>query len=100
MINAKININSTDRNRLIFNLKEFDNNFHGKEFMNFILETEVKKLFDLKEVKDEIPCTAKKFKFFTCFKCKELTAEHLMRVENGELVCLDCASEYKRFYIK
>ncbi|MGL4991552.1 MAG: FmdE family protein [Sarcina sp.] len=81
-------------------LKEFDNNLHGKEFMKFLLETNSSELFDVKEVKEEVPCKAKKFKSFKCSKCKELTAEHLMRIENGEFVCLDCASEYRRFYIK
>ena len=32
-----------------------------------------------------------------CDGCGEVTAEHLLRLENGKKLCLDCFRAYNRF---
>lgn len=56
-------------------------------------------LFDRMEARVKIPEQARIFQSRNCAVCGERTAENMMRVQNGELVCLDCATHYNRFEV-
>ena len=40
---------------------------------------------------------ARLFQSHPCDGCGEVTAEHLLRLENGKKLCLDCFRAYNRF---
>jgi formylmethanofuran dehydrogenase subunit E len=61
-----------------------------------MLEGPVEELFKVEYVELEFPEEARIFKSIRCAKCGEPVAEHRVRVENGELVCLPCFNEYSR----
>lgn len=54
-------------------------------------------LFDVKECNIEIPERARIFQSIKCENCGETTAEHMIRLQGGKKLCLDCYSEYRRF---
>ena len=54
-------------------------------------------LFDKKETVLSLPERARLFVSKPCSCCGELTAESMLRLENGQLVCLDCSHPYRRF---
>ena len=53
--------------------------------------------FDVTEVHFEVPEPARKFRSVRCSRCGELTADHLIRLQGDEKLCLDCFTEYRRF---
>jgi len=44
-----------------------------------------------------LPEKARLFQSLPCDGCGEVTAEHLLRLENGKKLCLDCFRAYNRF---
>ena len=44
-----------------------------------------------------LPERARLFQSHPCDGCGEVTAEHLLRLENGKKLCLDCFRAYNRF---
>lgn len=54
-------------------------------------------LFDVKETVLSLPENARLFASKPCSCCGELTAESMLRLEGGKLVCLDCYHPYHRF---
>ena len=54
-------------------------------------------MFEVKETKISLPEPARIFGSICCSRCKERTAEHLIRMYNGEMLCRDCWQEYNRF---
>lgn len=67
------------------------------EAFAFYQEASPKDMFEVKEVKVEIPERARLFNSHTCDQCKETTAEHLLILNNGEKHCYDCYLPYNRF---
>ena len=70
-----------------------------KESFEYYQECEPEDMFDVKETTLEVPERARLFNSILCDKCNEKTAEHLVRLENGQNLCLDCYEEYNRFNI-
>ena len=68
-----------------------------EEGFRYLQETEPKDLFDVKEVKTELPERARLFHSYKCEICGETTMESMMRLEDGKKVCLDCFHPYSRF---
>lgn len=68
-----------------------------EEGFRYLQEREPKDLFDVKEVKTELPEKARLFQSFKCEVCGEITMESMMRLEDGKKVCLDCYHPYSRF---
>ena len=56
-------------------------------------------LFDVKPTVCRIPERARLFRSFPCDCCGEMTAEHMMRLQDGKKLCLDCWKEYDRFQV-
>lgn len=54
-------------------------------------------LFDIKEVKTQLPERARIFKSIKCECCKESTSENMIRLQEGKQLCLDCYTAYNRF---
>lgn len=63
----------------------------------YLMEREPSELFEVKETTMELPERAKIFNSYPCEICGEVTAESMIRLENGKKVCLDCANLYTRF---
>jgi formylmethanofuran dehydrogenase subunit E len=61
-----------------------------------ILEADIKKLFNITEVKTELPKRAVIFKSVICSVCGEGVMEPKVRIKDGASVCLDCFEEYTR----
>lgn len=56
-------------------------------------------LFDVMETRLRLPEPARLFRSLPCEGCGESTAEHLLRMENGKMLCLDCCHPYDRFRV-
>lgn len=54
-------------------------------------------LFEIKECTIELPERARIFQSVKCENCGEMTAENMIRLQNGKKLCLDCYTEYCRF---
>jgi formylmethanofuran dehydrogenase subunit E len=64
---------------------------------SFLLnEADATKIFDFKIPDYDLPEPARIFQSIICEKCGEKTAEPMIRLENGQKLCLDCASPYSR----
>ena len=63
----------------------------------YLQDTPAAALFDKKETVLSLPERARLFVSKPCSCCGELTAESMLRLENGQLVCLDCSHPYRRF---
>lgn len=53
-------------------------------------------VFEIKPVTVKLPEKARLMPGISCAKCGETTMESMLRLENGELLCLDCVSVYSR----
>lgn len=60
---------------------------------------DVEEMFDVKETTITLPEKAKIFQSVTCSCCGETVSENMVRVCNGEVVCLDCYEPYNRFEV-
>ena len=58
---------------------------------------EPSELFDVKEVTVTLPEKARMFSSIKCESCGESTSEQMIRIQEGEKICLDCYSPYSRF---
>ena len=56
-------------------------------------------MFDTMETRLRLPEPARLFRSLPCEGCGEITAEHLLRIENGKKLCLDCCHPYDRFHV-
>lgn len=63
----------------------------------YLQDTPAAALFDKKETVLSLPERARLFVSKPCSCCGELTAESMLRLENDQLVCLDCSHPYRRF---
>ena len=63
----------------------------------YLQDTPAAAPFDKKETVLSLPERARLFVSKPCSCCGELTAESMLRLENGQLVCLDCSHPYRRF---
>ena len=63
----------------------------------YLQDTDPADLFDVKPTTLALPEKARMFQSHPCDGCGEMTAEHLLRLENGKKLCLDCFQAYNRF---
>lgn len=70
---------------------------HKESKFHYLQNTPASQLFDVKDTVLTLPERARLFGSRPCSCCGELTAESMLRLENGQLVCLDCAHPYHRF---
>lgn len=67
-----------------------------EERLSWLMDGDYHEMFDRKEVHTPFPENARIFKTCTCAICKEPMAENHARLQDGEIVCEDCWSAYKR----
>lgn len=60
---------------------------------------EPEEMFETMPTRLQLPEPARIFQSLPCDGCGEITAEHLMRLENGRKLCLDCYHHYNRFRV-
>jgi formylmethanofuran dehydrogenase subunit E len=81
--------------RVCFKLEKPDD-MERPEYMDYILNAPVSKLFSFSEPTFELPEKARLFANITCAECGEKIPEHKTRLQNGQTVCLDCFKSYDR----
>ncbi|WP_330698448.1 FmdE family protein [Anaerocolumna sp. MB42-C2] len=67
-----------------------------EERERYLMNHETSELFDVKDTTYTLPERARIFKSVKCEKCGEMTAESMIRLEDGKKLCLDCYSPYSR----
>ncbi|MGL4606847.1 MAG: FmdE family protein [Eubacteriaceae bacterium] len=68
-----------------------------EEKENYLLnEPDGHQIFDFKPVPYDLPEQAQIFNSIICESCGEKTAEPMIRLENGQKLCLDCSHPYSR----
>ena len=70
-----------------------------EESFKWLFEREPSELFDVKEVGFALPEQARILQSISCEYCGEITAENMIRLQEGKKVCLDCYQPYSRFNI-
>lgn len=84
--------------RLIFQRDDIEKTKMSKEErMQQILSAPAEKLFVCKPTTLKLPEEAKIFGNVVCAKCGETIPEPLARLENGQVLCLDCCTSYRNF---
>lgn len=68
-----------------------------EERFRYLQDAAPASLFDVKPAVLYLPERARLFQSHPCDGCGEVTAEHLLRLENGKKLCLDCFRAYNRF---
>ena len=68
-----------------------------EERFRYLQDAAPASLFDVKPAVLSLPKKARLFQSLPCDGCGEVTAEHLLRLENGKKLCLDCFRAYNRF---
>lgn len=70
-----------------------------EESFAYYQRLEPEELFDVKKAVITLPEKARIFRSLSCSCCGETASENMMRVRNGEMVCLDCYENYDRFQV-
>lgn len=84
--------------RLVFQRDDTEKTKMSKEErMQQILTAPAKELFVCKPATLKLPEEAKIFGNVVCAKCGETIPEPLARLENGQILCLDCCTSYRNF---
>lgn len=68
-----------------------------EESFQYLQQRSANELFEVKETTFALPEKAKIFNSIVCAKCGETTAESMISVVDGEMVCPDCKKTYNRF---
>ncbi|MCR5796219.1 MAG: TraR/DksA C4-type zinc finger protein [Solobacterium sp.] len=67
-----------------------------EEALHYYRDTDPEQLFDVMDVRVQLPETARIFRSVICDGCGEKTAENHIRLENGRKLCPDCFKKYTR----
>ena len=70
-----------------------------EESFQFLQNSEPEDLFFVKQPSYQVPERARLFKSYKCDCCGEVTAEHMLRLQGDQKLCLDCYDEYDRFHV-
>ena len=66
------------------------------ERRDWLMNGDYHEMFDVKPAVDRLPEGSRIFQTCVCSRCGEPAAENHMRLQDGEPVCEDCFSEYRR----
>jgi formylmethanofuran dehydrogenase subunit E len=80
-------------------LKKRPSGLSREESFRWLQSVEPVDLFEQQEAGTDLPEPARIFGSQDCAVCGESTAEHMLHVQGGRLVCKDCFSFYNRFDI-
>lgn len=89
-------INRNTGKGMRFYLKAKNNGMERGQYQAYLLSAPVDEIFTYKAVDVAPPEGARIFSSVVCEKCGEAAAEHKMRLQDGQRVCLDCFEEYTR----
>jgi formylmethanofuran dehydrogenase subunit E len=78
-------------------LKRRPNDMTKEESFVYYQALEPKDIFDVKEVKIQLPEQARIFDFYVCNSCDETTGANWIRLKGNEKYCVDCYNKYNRF---
>lgn len=81
-------------------LKERPRGMSREESFAYYQSLRPKDMFDVKEPRIALPEKAAIFDSYPCACCGENTAANWIRIQNGEMLCIDCAQEYDRFHVR
>lgn len=70
-----------------------------EESFKYFQESQPSDLFEIKQVKIQLPEKARLFNSYVCDCCGEKTGENWIRLQGDEKLCLDCFVEYDRFRV-
>lgn len=70
-----------------------------EESFDYFQSLQPAEMFDTMETRLRLPEPARLFRSLPCESCGEITAEHLLRIEDGKKLCLDCCHPYDRFRV-
>lgn len=79
-------------------LKPKSKDLDREAYKRYLIGSNPIDLFDISETNIEIPEKARIFLSEICEICGEKTSEQFTRLQEGKKVCLDCYSDYKRFF--
>ena len=68
-----------------------------EESFRYLQSKDPSELFDVKEADLPLPQPARIFQSYPCDRCGEITSENMLRLENGQRLCLSCFEDYTRF---
>lgn len=68
----------------------------SQEKLRYLEEQPGDVLFEVKEEVGELPSKAWRLPSVKCEQCGEMTAENMVRLQNGRKLCLDCYVPYSR----
>lgn len=68
-----------------------------EESFAYMQGKEPEELFEVKTTTMVLPTQARIFNSIKCEKCGETVAENMIFIENEQMVCKDCRSDYNRF---
>ena len=77
-------------------LKPFNREISREEKQEILLNFDINEIFEFSKPKYELPEKARIFKSIKCDICGEVSPEHKMRFNEGQVVCFDCFEEYNR----
>ena len=77
-------------------LKETPDVPRGEKIV-YLMNHGFEELFEVSEPTFTLPEPARIFYSYKCEMCGEMTAENMIRLQEGKKLCLDCYQEYKRF---
>lgn len=80
-------------------MKEIEDMSREEKF-EYLTKQEPETLFNVSVPCYQLPEEARIFRSVKCDKCGEMTAEHLIRLQGGQCLCLDCFTAYDRFDVK
>ncbi len=80
--------------RIVLKAKKSD--MDRERHKEYLLHADIDEIFDFKKPHFRLPDKARLFTSQICAKCGESVAEHKARIQNGEIVCLDCFQNYSR----
>ena len=80
-------------------LKAWPEGVPREKMLDWFMNQDPKDLFDVKEVRIQLPEHARIFENYTCEQCGEATGSNWIRIRNGKKLCLDCFQEYDRFHV-
>jgi formylmethanofuran dehydrogenase subunit E len=69
----------------------------GASKLEYMKDMHPNELFDVKDVKETLPESARIFASYPCSICGEMTAEHMLRLSGDQKICPDCYTPYTRF---
>ncbi len=81
-------------------LKPLQRQMSQGQRIDYFLNAPTDELFTLSQPQFSMPERARLFKSVICSACGEAVAEPFVRLQQGEMACLDCFSEYDREALK